>query len=580
MPPRETAATYILVEAVNIYANVFDTSQLSVIRGGSYLLAKAIQDIADGCVGRLEPLSVGASSGLFRVKDPETAGEIEGLLRRFLDQHETFGLFTFCIEFCTCDNLREAKEILKAKVRFRQLRQLTKVPDRAEWAKCNAEGIRLVPCGREGKRAAIPGPQGSNPEETLSTSVARRRTAGRGLRAGIYFDLLGADRGAKPRQQEPCDGLNVAAQAVPSEELCHRLDRTGFTEELETLARCDGFRALNHKVAVIYLDGNGFGRIQRTHVKNPIQQIQFDACIGRQRRAWLATLLKSLLNGTYERVRLTETKASETKGDILRLETLLWGGDEMTLVVPAWLGLDVLQLFYAVSADWRFATEKLTHAGGIVLCNAKTPIARTRALAQTLADDVKAWSKGENRSDNRFDYLVLESIDYPVEPTLADFRRGRYGYAPTSRPPLAPVPGWFSGERGHVARLLTKGDLSRGQVFELARRITTQPGEALLGGNNDKGCGVPPWRADRRSPAPASPFEVQERRILQLAGKQAGDEGGGLAEGFATLAALFKVDAQDQHSRAWLWLHLAELWDYLVPERDRARTTDREGKPT
>ena len=33
---------YILVEGINIYANVFDTNQLSVIRGSSFLLKRAI----------------------------------------------------------------------------------------------------------------------------------------------------------------------------------------------------------------------------------------------------------------------------------------------------------------------------------------------------------------------------------------------------------------------------------------------------------------------------------------------------------------------------------------------------------
>jgi hypothetical protein len=60
---------YLLVEAVNIDATVFDTTQISVIRGSSYLLARAIRTIArhPGLGAGLEALSIGGSSGLFRV---------------------------------------------------------------------------------------------------------------------------------------------------------------------------------------------------------------------------------------------------------------------------------------------------------------------------------------------------------------------------------------------------------------------------------------------------------------------------------------------------------------------------------
>jgi len=60
---------YILVEAVNIDATVFDTTRISVIRGGSPLLARAIPTIArhHGLGAGMEALSIGGSSGLFRV---------------------------------------------------------------------------------------------------------------------------------------------------------------------------------------------------------------------------------------------------------------------------------------------------------------------------------------------------------------------------------------------------------------------------------------------------------------------------------------------------------------------------------
>ena len=99
-------------------------------------------------------------------------------------------------------------------------------------------------------------------------------------------------------------------------------------------------------------------------------------------------------------------------GKQIRLEVLLWGGDEILIVVPAWRGFRTLQLFYEIMQGAKFENEPLTFAGGIVFSQANTPIYRLRNLAKELADIVKENSNKENA----FDYLILESIDYPSEP--------------------------------------------------------------------------------------------------------------------------------------------------------------------
>ncbi len=69
------------------------------------------------------------------------------------------------------------------------------------------------------------------------------------------------------------------------------------------------------------------------------------------------------------------------------------------------------------------------------------------------------------------------------------------------------------------------------------------------------------------SPA-LTPFERRERRLLDLAARVDADtdpSGSGAASDLATLSAALGIATRSQLDRAWLWLHLAELWDYLAP---------------
>ena len=74
-----------------------------------------------------------------------------------------------------------------------------------------------------------------------------------------------------------------------------------------------------------------------------------------------------------------------------RIETLMWGGDELIWAVPAWCALDAVQFFFDQSADWRdpIRNKRLTHAIGMVLCSHNAPIRGIVQLARELADHAK-----------------------------------------------------------------------------------------------------------------------------------------------------------------------------------------------
>ncbi len=210
----------------------------------------------------------------------------------------------------------------------------------------------------------------------------------------------------------------------------------------------------------------------------------------------------------------------------IRLETLLWGGDEMLFVVPAWKGFELLNYFYEFSQTWTFKTETLTHAGGLVFCRAKTPIRRIRGFAQELAEQ----AKNTDRSKNLFDYMALESIGYPSDPPeklrqylfpealLKDYKA------------LQP----FS-KQAFNALCALKESVPKTQAYALVRTIIDDV-------HNE------------------AAFQEKKQRLQTLLKTKAKDpKQDALQDIEACLNTAFPN--QTEH---WRWIHFVELWDYLV----------------
>jgi hypothetical protein len=178
---------YLLIEAQNIDATVFDTAQLSVIRGGSDLLARAVTATAEAFEHRLVPLSTGASSGLFRITNAqEQPQSVADDVVDWLRQHDPTGTLCVSVEICRASRLDEARELLYAKARYRQLQQPSVVPD-------SGAAFSPRPCEADGRRRADPSLERSlrdNSPSLLSRSVAKRLDHGRALRGSVAFRTL------------------------------------------------------------------------------------------------------------------------------------------------------------------------------------------------------------------------------------------------------------------------------------------------------------------------------------------------------------------------------------------------------
>ena len=128
------------------------------------------------------------------------------------------------------------------------------------------------------------------------------------------------------------------------------------------------------------------------------------------RKSFLKTLLEQAASEQ-------DFQTKDDKGNrALRIEVLLWGGDEMTLVVPAWKGWQVVELFYKMATNLQFKDQPLSHRAALIFCHHNAPLLFIRQLAEDIMqrakDDIKALKPTINHENgDALHYLALESFD-------------------------------------------------------------------------------------------------------------------------------------------------------------------------
>jgi len=387
-------AYYLRIEGVNQSEFVYDTQDLSTIRGGGLMLLDAVDYVASKATGaKLEAVTTGASWGIFRfeAQDDAQAGrlreEAERILRGHLVQNgKQYELnhATFVVDVIKASGDFVAdREALLALNRWRQMRSPSlAIPsqnhgDWRQWMQCEVDLVRPAV-------ATMQGPEGP---KKVSASVKTRRDYGTSQKQAFYA-----------RQTRIHIGKD-------------------FSRDFTELTTDPSKGNLNRKMAVIYLDGNRFGELQNRLCRDIAAQSEFDSTIKTYRREFLKSLLEDLV---FQDVGGWVSQQDRYRQDRYRMEILLWGGDEIILVVPAWQGWRVLDFFYRQSAGWHFDGEPLTHAAGVVFCHQNAPISRIKDLADRLA----TLAKDKSRDENLFAYQVLESFDH-IGRDLLDFRKER-----------------------------------------------------------------------------------------------------------------------------------------------------------
>ncbi len=373
---------YLRAEMVNLDRSVYDTNDISTIRGGSFMLLEAVNSLEEKCKDFMEKISAGSSAGLFRILPGITAEKAVSEVKAHLsDKTGNYACFVVNTLESGNEDFSEIQEKLMAANRWEQMRQLS-VPWGNGWKGGD------IPCAIDGVRPGIQTDQSGGEKKLISDSVDFRKKQGRKLRAGIYQRILGN------------------SGPLPS-----------FTDNMEELSQisgqCDNPRisGLDGKIAFVYADGNRFGKIRSTFCTDEKKLADFDNAVqNRLRKPLLAEVIQDMQNDPN----------AKAEGKI-RLETLLWGGDEIEWVVPAWKGWDLLRILFSNEVFYPAANGEqipLTHAAGVIFCHHNAPILQIRKLAHALADKAKEklseqmtdWPKS-HEDGNIFHYLVMESFD-------------------------------------------------------------------------------------------------------------------------------------------------------------------------
>ncbi len=505
-------------------------------------------------------VSTGASSGLFVTDLP--AEDIRQVIVKWLNKHFYYRHLTFAVETCTANNVLQAQDKLLRQLRFSQLAGLSMAPDRFD---PNGHTRMAQADQLEGTRIAATG--------TKRKVQIREGDEARQLSLSVYERLLYGRQKKQPDQKQP-DQNQDFQYALDINQLCELSERVKqvFPASYK----------LNNKMAVIYADGNRFGTRRNDYIREQINKgndgvsalRSFDEKIQGQREEFRTGVDQWLRQIDNQLARIDPFDTDDgtiTTKPALRIETLLWGGDEMLFVVPAWLGIAFLQHFFAETRQWQLegSMEPLTHAAGIVFCQAKTPIRIVRDLAQGLADRAK---EKYSRDCNSWDYMILESIDYPAEQSINNFLCQRYDEHHTSRPSALLVPPEAAETNRQLEVLLGAEGLPPRQLYQIIDAF--KPGVAA---SLD-------WEELRQLSALTTEQEQEltqqeraERRLLQVVDDALREN---LLENLPKLAKqLFNVQLEpDPAQRVWFWLHLLELRDYWRPVFEVALSEGRKTK--
>ena len=539
---------FIKVEAVNFGNSILDTNQLSVVRGGSYALKQIIVDIEKRLLEAKIPdftsITIGSSTGVFSCNQDATQTARQ-LIENFLNNYATINsvsfipneVFTFVIDDVVSDDYLNAKEQLYALGRFKQASRLShSIPNFSSEVKsvCALNGFLPADSNNNKIKASKDG--------YVSRSVDIRYQIGRKVRSDIY-------KNEQSSVFSKLQGIGTCTKL--SKEDIVDVSQFQFPSDLETLAGTHPKISLNGKVAVIYSDGNSFGKAQKAVIEEANNKVkaqqEFDLQLRLDRARYLVDLVSFLSSQGATIIEDDQTT--------IQLETLLWGGDEMTLVVPAWVGLAALKHYFDFHKDYKICGQKLTFSAGIVFCSHKTPIRKAEQAAQSIADAIKDLPGG--RASNFFDYMILESIDYPTE-SLDSFWSTQYGgeIAKQRRPLI------FALENDETLSALSQHleALPRSGIYKLVDA-------ALNYGVTSIKEPIPFSREDQqacRGTAQELPF--MKKRLIDSGGEA-------LKDAISTLSKVFMSKARRPEdpsetlsdNNTLFWLHMLDLYDYLSP---------------
>lgn len=400
----------------------------------------------------------------------------------------------------------------------------------------------------------------ANPNVTeVSSSARARRYFGRKARELVFEQLMNLPQGK---------GLSFTNDLHEMVQLPH-LDKTPPM-------------SVENKLAYFYADGNSFTKIRNGMGGTAKALAQFSAQVKKlMEEKIIGGVLDELLrraNSQNEAERASavwsgpdERDADETPDTTvkkrLRFELLLYGGDEICFIVPAWLGLDVARLFFqnvaGAKAEYDGKSYDLHFKAGLIFAPYKMPVASARELVKNLADEVKV------DDETTLGVHAFESVEPPAN-GLAAYRAALfgdpdgadYGDAAEFAKEVLALPSTDAISLINDLVTMKRDGFPRSQLYRALRIAQWEP-VTTDRKEGDQPEGLRTWPGGLGSTA------VQAKVKTTIAKYKGPDE--------AVLATVRDrhLSRNDAAIKAWLLTH---LWDYADPFELAAASRDVSGK--
>ncbi|MGO9743538.1 MAG: hypothetical protein ACLPN5_18890 [Roseiarcus sp.] len=462
------------VEGVDFDETVFDTQKLSVIRGASRALeempfvAHTHFNRAFG-ESRVHRITAGASQAGFIVDAdaPTAQAKLDDLMKRLRTQGEEpehvepvardrAALLENCAPFAHLKFQGVVEPIRPGEVDVDPALQRARA--RARVDQLRDPGVRTIflpragvkdgPCEYDRVRPAeveLYGAPKANGQDSSLYYVSRASAArwhfGRALRQRLYDALTGAAL------------LDEYAFADDFHELTATERPKSRGEKLPI--------AVARKIAVFAADGDSFTKLRNdlnAALGHEVGLTALTIALEDRMRALLAHLVRKLLamedapgaeDAAAARFFSGDDPARSTRQQrelritkLLRFETLLLGGDDITFVAPAWLGWWLALEFFEFTSGWAVGPKDVlkafAHCGktpppqlddlgipmpmyfsaGLVFCKRKTPIRAAKKLAEDLCHAAKNLKKVPGVKPEfagGLEIEVLESVEPPFD---------------------------------------------------------------------------------------------------------------------------------------------------------------------
>ena len=268
-------------EAVNLNPTVYDTADISTIRGGGFYLLSRVNALAQSTQYKDCLITEGASTAVFDIDTDKPEQVREDILKFLYESHdhsEPIKEMMFLVAYLEKQgDFPELMARLMGKIRVSQMQTacvrlfpetFKPSPKAIEHKKQFDQFNQVLPAHKTAHKG--------NEKKHISKFTYYRRQQGSKLRQNIYKQLL---------------------KDVPD----MNINDYDFTNELEELSQDENQGNLNGKIAYIYIDGNKFGKLQK---KFAIKQFKaFDDQLQGFKQKLLAAILRlcrshaSFLNG-------------------------------------------------------------------------------------------------------------------------------------------------------------------------------------------------------------------------------------------------------------------------------------------